>query len=130
VLFSEGVSKGLIDLPAFVRLSSANAARLFGLRGRKGSLMPGADADLVLWDPDAERVIANSRLHHAIGYTPWEGLAVKGWPMVTLRRGEVAARDGEVLAAPGSGRFLARGPYELARPSGRVPDGFGAASVG
>jgi dihydropyrimidinase len=108
VLFSEGVSKGRIDLPTFVRLSSANAASLFGLSGRKGSLAPGADADLVLWDPDAERVIHNDALHHAIDYTPWEGFAVKGWPGTTIRRGEVAMRDGEVLAAPGSGRFLAR----------------------
>lgn len=127
VLFSEGVSKGRIDLPTFVRLSSANAAALFGLAGRKGSLAPGADADLVLWDPDAERVIHNSALHHAIDYTPWEGMAVKGWPSVTIRRGEVAVRDGEVLAQPGSGRFLARGPYALARPRGVVPDGFDAA---
>jgi dihydropyrimidinase len=129
VLFSEGVSKGRIDLPTFVRLTSANAAKLFGLAGRKGSLAPGADADLVLWDPDAERSIRQADLHHAIDYTPWEGMAVKGWPMVTLRRGEVAMRDGQVLAAPGSGRFLARGPYALARPRGVVPDGFDAASA-
>jgi len=128
VLFSEGVSKGRINLPTFVRLSSANAAALFGLGGRKGSLAPGADADLVLWDPDAERVIRNADLHHAIDYTPWEGMAVKGWPTTTIRRGEVAARAGEVLAPPGSGRFLARGPYALARPRGVVPDGFDAAS--
>ncbi|WP_200845138.1 dihydropyrimidinase [Roseomonas sp. 18066] len=129
VLFSEGVSKGRIDLPTFVRLSSANAAKLFGLQGRKGSLAPGADADLVLWNPDAERSIRQADLHHAIDYTPWEGFAVKGWPQVTIRRGEVAVRDGEVLAQPGSGRFLARGPYALARPRGVVPDGFDAASA-
>ncbi|MCQ4162353.1 dihydropyrimidinase [Roseomonas sp. GC11] len=127
VLFSEGVSKGRIDLPTFVRLSSANAAALFGLGGRKGTLAPGADADLVLWNPDAERTITNAGLHHAIDYTPWEGMAVKGWPEVTIRRGEIAARGGEVLAAPGSGRFLARGPYAAARPRGVVPDGFDAA---
>jgi dihydropyrimidinase len=129
VLFSEGVSKGRIDLPHFVRLSSANAARLFGLEGRKGSLMPGADADLVLWDPDAERVIRNADLHHAIDYTPWEGFAVKGFPSVTIAAGRVAVREGEVLAQPGSGRFLARGAYAAARPTGRVPDGFDAAGV-
>ncbi|WP_260987678.1 amidohydrolase family protein [Roseomonas gilardii] len=129
VLFSEGVSKGRIGLPAFVRLTSANAAKLFGLGDRKGSLMPGTDADLVLWDPDAERTIRNAALHHAIDYTPWEGMAVKGWPNITIRRGAVAARDGEVLAPPGSGRFLPRGPYALARPRGVVPDGFDAASA-
>lgn len=130
VLFSEGVSKGRIDLPTFVRLSAFNAANLFGLGGRKGTLAPGADADLVLWDPDAERTIANGALHHAIDYTPWEGFAVKGWPVVTIRRGAVAVRDGEVLAEPGSGRFLARGPSEAARPRGVVPDGFDAVARG
>ena len=129
VIFSEGVSKGRISLPDFVRLTSANAARLFGLEGCKGSLMPGADADLVLWNPEKEQVIRNAALHHAVDYTPWEGFAVKGWPEITIRRGEVAARDGQVLAAPGSGRFMARAPYALAKPTGRVPDGFDAASV-
>ncbi|MFC3123692.1 dihydropyrimidinase [Pseudoroseomonas globiformis] len=129
VLFSEGVSKGRIDLPTFVKLSSANAAKLFGLAGRKGTLAPGGDADLVLWDPDRETTIAQERLHHAIDYTPWEGLPVKGWPSITIRRGEIAVQEGEVLAAPGSGRFLSRGPYALARGSGRVPDGFDAAAL-
>ena len=126
VLFSEGVSKGRIDLPTFVKLSSANAAKLFNLPG-KGSLMPGSDADLVLWNPDAERVIDNAALHHAIDYTPWEGFSVKGWPEITIRRGEVAVRGGEVVAQEGSGRFLARGPYALAQPRGVVPDAFDAA---
>ncbi|MGA0597683.1 dihydropyrimidinase [Enterovirga sp. CN4-39] len=125
VLFSEGVSKGRISLNDFVRLTAANPARLFGLAG-KGSIVPGADADLVVWDPDAERSVQNAALHHAIDYTPWEGLKVKGWPTVTVRRGEVTARDGEVLAQPGSGRFLPRGPYSFIAPTGRVPDGFDA----
>ncbi len=129
VLFSEGVSKGRIDLPTFVRLSSANAARLFGLGGRKGSLMPGADADLVLWDPDTERTIRNADLHHAIDYTPWEGWQVKGWPTVTVSRGVVAARDGTVLAPAGFGRFLARGSRGGSIPSGNAPDGFDAAAA-
>lgn len=128
VLFSEGVSKGRIGLTDFVRLSSANAARLFGLQGRKGSLAPGADADLVIWDPDAERTIDNGALHHAIDYTPWQGMQVKGWPAATLSRGEVVVREGEVTARPGAGRFLARPPYAAIMPTGRVPDGFDAAA--
>ena len=111
-----------------VRLSSFNAAALFGLGGRKGTLAPGADADLVLWDPDAERTIANADLHHAIDCTPWEDFAVKGWPVTTIRRGEVAVRDGAVLAKPGSGQHLARGPSGVARPRGIVPKGFDAAA--
>lgn len=130
VLFSEGVSKGRIDLPTFVRLTSFNAARLFGLAGRKGTLAPGADADLVLWDPDAEHTITNGALHHAIDHTPWEGRAVKGRAHTTIRAGDIAAREGRILAAPGTGRFLARGPYALARGTGRTPDGFDAARQG
>jgi dihydropyrimidinase len=124
ILFSEGVSKGRISVTDFVRLTAANPARLFGLQGRKGAIVPGADADLVLWDPSEERRIHNRTLHHAIDYTPWEGLPVKGWPRVTIRRGEVAVRDGEVLVAEGTGQFLARGPYSYIAPTGAVPDGF------
>ncbi|WP_108660190.1 dihydropyrimidinase [Acuticoccus kandeliae] len=130
VLFSEGVSKGRISVNEFVRITSANSARLFGLGGRKGAIVPGADADLVLWDPDAERTIEVAKMHQAIDYTPWEGLDVKGWPVVTIRRGEIAMRDGEILAAPGSGTFLARGPYDFIAPTGTVPDGFDAAAIG
>lgn len=124
VLFSEGVSKGRIDLPTFVRLSSANAARLFGLEGRKGSLMPGHDADIVLWDPMAEHVIRVDTMHQAIDYTPWEGYAAKGKPVVTLRRGEIAMKDNRILAAEGSGQFIARAPYAAITPSGRFANGF------
>ncbi|MCF3934612.1 dihydropyrimidinase [Acuticoccus sp. M5D2P5] len=129
VLFSEGVSKGRISINAFVRITSANAARLFGLQGRKGTIAPGADADLVVWDPQMERKVEVARMHQAIDYTPWEGLDVKGWPVVTIRRGEIAVRDNEVIAAPGSGSFLPRGPYDVIKPTGTVPDGFDAASV-
>jgi dihydropyrimidinase len=130
VLFTEGVSKGRIDLPAFVRLTSTNAARLFGLGGRKGTLMPGADADIVLWDPEAERTIRAAHMHQAIDYTPWEGYEAKGWPVMTIRRGEIAVRDGEILAAPGSGQFLARGPYDAIRPRGLFPNGFDSTRTG
>ncbi len=126
VLFSEGVAKGRIDLNQFVRLTAGNPARLFGLYPRKGSIAIGADADLVLWDADRQVTLDNAMMQQAIDYTPYEGMTVTGWPVATLRRGEVAMRDGQVLAAPGSGQFLARGPYEAARPRGVVPDGFDA----
>ena len=124
VLFSEGVSTGRIDLPTFVRLTSANAAERYGLGGRKGTLMPGADADVVLWDPELERTITVGEMQHAIDYTPWEGYRARGWPVLTIRRGEIVMRDGVLLAQPGSGRFLARGPYAAIAPRGVVPNGF------
>lgn len=128
LLFSEGVSKGRIDVNAFVRMTATNPAKLFGLYPRKGMVAPGADADLVLWDPAKRVTITNALLQHAIDYTPYEGMLVTGWPVATVRRGEVVMRDGVVQAEPGTGRFLAREPYELIRPTGRVPDGFDASA--
>ena len=127
IIFSEGVSKGRIDLQQFVRLVATNPARLFGLAS-KGSIAPGLDADLVLWDPAKKVTLTNPLMQHAIDYTPYEGLEVTGWPMATLLRGQVVMRDGRVQAEPGSGRYLARGPYDAIRPSGVLPDGFDASA--
>ncbi len=128
ILFSEGVGKGRISLEKFVQLTAANPARLFGLYPRKGAIAPGADADLVLWDPAKRVTITNDLLQQAIDYTPYEGLDVTGWPVMTLRRGEVVMQDGRVQAEPGSGQFLARAPYDMIRPTGRVPNGFDASA--
>jgi dihydropyrimidinase len=67
-------------------------------------------------------------LQHVIDYTPYEGLEVTGWPVATVRRGEIVMRDGKVQAEPGSGQFLARAPYEMISPTGRVPYGFDASA--
>jgi dihydropyrimidinase len=127
LLFSEGVGKGNIDLCQFVRLTATNPARLFGL-SQKGKIVPGADADLVLWDAKKQVTITNDMLQHVIDYTPYEGMQVTGWPVATIRRGEVAMRDGKVQAPPGSGKFQARAPYDLIKPTGRVPFGFDASA--
>ena len=128
ILFSEGVAKGRIDVNRFVALTATNPAKLFGLYPRKGSIGPGFDADLVLWDPAKQVTLTNAVMQHAIDYTPYEGLAVTGWPVATVRRGMVVMRDGRVEAEPGSGQFLARGPYDLIRPRGVVPYGFDASA--
>jgi dihydropyrimidinase len=127
ILFSEGVSKGRIDVEAFVRLTATNPARLMGLAPRKGVIAVGADADLALWDPAKRVTITNALMAHAIDYTPYEGLEVTGWPVATLRRGVVVMRGGATLAEPGSGRFLPRPPYPFIAPSGALPDGLDAA---
>ncbi|MCC7428171.1 MAG: dihydropyrimidinase [Alphaproteobacteria bacterium] len=127
IAFSEGVGKGRIDLAQFVALTATNPARLFGLYPRKGAIAVGSDADIVLWDTARRVRISNGLLRHAIDYTPYEGLEVTGWPVLTLSRGEVVARDGVVQAEPGRGQFLARGPYDLIRPTGRLANGFDAA---
>ena len=110
LLFSEGVAKGRIDLPTFVKLVAENPARIAGLYPRKGVIAVGSDADIVLWDAAREVTITNALMQHAVDYTPYEGMAVTGWPSMTIRRGEVVMRDGVVLARPGSGKWLPRGP--------------------
>ncbi len=125
LVFSEGVVKGRIDLNHFVRLIATNPARMFGLH-QKGSIAVGKDADLALWDPTKKVTLTQSLMQQAIDYTPYEGLEVTGWPVATVRRGEVVMRDGLVQAEPGSGTFLARAPYDLIRPRGVFPDGFNA----
>ena len=128
ILFSEGVGKGRISLEQFVALTATNPARLFGLHPRKGTITPGADADLVLWDPAKRVTITTPMLQQAIDYTPYEGMEVTGWPVMALRRGEVVMRDGNVQSEPGTGQFLPRAPYDMIRPTGRVPDGFDASA--
>lgn len=128
ILFSEGVTKGRIDACTFVRLTATNPAKLFGLYPRKGTIAPGTDADIVLWDPGKRVVIDNGLMQHIIDYTPYEGLEVTGWPVATLRRGAVVMRDGKVQAEPGSGQFLPRAPYHMIRPTGNVPFGFDASA--
>jgi dihydropyrimidinase len=128
IVFSEGVAKGRIGECEFVRLTATNPARLFGLYPRKGTIAPGSDADLVLWDAGKVVTLTNSLLQHVIDYTPYEGLEVTGWPVSTIRRGVVVMKDGLVQAEPGSGEFLARGPYELIRPTGNLPFGFDASA--
>ena len=128
ILFNEAVSKGRMDACAFVRLVATNPAKLFGLYPRKGTIAPGTDADLVLWDPNKKVTLSNSLMQHIIDYTPYEGMEVTGWPVSTIRRGEVVMRDGLVQAQPGSGQFLPRDPYDLIRPTGSLPNGFDASA--
>jgi dihydropyrimidinase len=128
ILFHEAVTKGRMDACGFVRLIASNPARLMGLYPRKGTIAPGADADIVLWDPKKSVTITNDLLQHVIDYTPYEGMQVTGWPVVTIRRGDVVMRDGKVQAEPGSGQFLPRAPYEMIKPTGHVPFGFDASA--
>jgi len=114
LLMSHGVMDGRIDIHTFVALTSTNAARLYGLFPRKGTIAVGSDADLVIWDMDAPRTIRNELLHHAVDYTPYEGIEVRAWPAVTLSRGEVVWQDGEYLGRPGRGQFL---PCERPAPA-------------
>lgn len=106
LLFSEGVLQGRIDINTFVALASTNAAKLYGLYPRKGTIAVGSDADLVIWDTGIDLTIANANLHHDVDYTPYEGQVVHAWPVVTLSRGEVVWTDGKPRGSAGRGEFL------------------------
>jgi dihydropyrimidinase len=106
LLFSEGVGKERIDLPRFVALTATNAAKLYGLYPRKGTIAVGSDADFAIWDAEKSVTISQSMIHDAMDYTPYEGKEIKGWPVVTVVRGEVVAEGGEFVGAAGQGQFL------------------------
>jgi dihydropyrimidinase len=106
LLFSEGVMKGRIDINTFVALTSTNAAKIYGLYPRKGTIAIGSDADIVIWNDRESRVITNSMLHHNVDYTPYEGKRIGAWPEMTFSRGRAVWRDGKALGEPGDGQFL------------------------
>ena len=113
LLFSEGVNAGRISINEFVALTSTNAARLFGLHPKKGTLAIGADADIAIWDPDLERRIEPGMTHDGMDYDPFENWLVRGWPVTVLNRGETVIEEGRLTAEPGRGRFVARAPVPI-----------------
>jgi dihydropyrimidinase len=118
LLFSEGVRTGRLSLNQFVALGSTNHARLYGLYPRKGTIAVGADADLALWDPERRVRVTAAMLHDQVGYTPYEGREVVGWPVTVLSRGRIVVRDGRLSAERGSGRFVRADLPPAARPRG------------
>ena len=111
MLYSDGVNDGRISLERFVEVTSSNPARLFGLYPRKGTIAVGSDADLVLWDANETRTIRNEDMFSGSGYSIHAGREVTGWPQLTIRRGEIVYRDGEVLGTAGSGELVRREPW-------------------
>jgi dihydropyrimidinase len=110
LLYHVGVRQGRLSLNRLVDVGSTAPARLFGLYPRKGSLAVGADADLVLFDPDAERTLSAATLHQRTDECPFEGWTVRGYPSTVLSRGQVLMRNGAFVGEPGAGQFVARGP--------------------
>ncbi|HVZ44884.1 MAG TPA: dihydropyrimidinase [Ramlibacter sp.] len=112
LLFSEGVLKGRISIEQFVALTATNHAAIYGLAGRKGSIAEGLDADLAIWDPERVTQVRAADLHDNVGYTPYEGMTLRGWPETVMSRGRVVVAEGELHAERGSGLFLQRGPSQ------------------
>ena len=109
MLYSEGVRTGRISPNRFVEVTSTNAAKLFGLYPRKGTIAVGSDADITIFDPELSQQVENSMLKSKADYSVYEGWTVTGWPITTIRRGEIVYQDGQVVGAPGSGRLVERG---------------------
>jgi dihydropyrimidinase len=105
-LMTHGVRAGRITVADVVRVFSANVARIFGLHPRKGTLTVGADADVILVDPDTDRVVDAAMLHSRSDFSIYEGQKLCGWPTHVLSRGRVVLRDGRLTAPRGGGRYL------------------------
>lgn len=112
LLFSEGVVKGRLSLNAFVGLTATNAARLFGMQDRKGSIAIGMDADIAIWDPEKKTKVTAAGMHDNMDYTPFEGMEITGWPVTVINRGNVIVDGGELHAEPGAGHFIKRLPFD------------------
>ncbi|NNM04696.1 MAG: dihydropyrimidinase [Gemmatimonadetes bacterium] len=106
IMYSEGVAKGRITLPQLVELTATAPARLFGFAPKKGTLTPGSDADIVLFDPSVRWTMSQETLHMASDYTSYEGVEVTGKVAKVFSRGELIVDGEEFLAEPGRGRFV------------------------
>lgn len=106
--YSEGVRTRRMPLERFVATTSTNAARRFGLFPRKGVIAEGSDADLVIWDPDLRGTVRGEDDLSNSDYSVYEGTQVTGWPVMTIRRGEIVARGTNVSGMPGTGRLVTR----------------------
>ena len=107
LIYTYGVRTGRISLNRWVDVCCTRPAEIFGLT-RKGRILPGYDADLVVFDPDRTVTLSHANLHSNIDHSTYEGVVSEGYPVVTISRGEVLVQDGELLAGPGHGRFVAR----------------------
>ncbi|MGK3953891.1 dihydropyrimidinase [Microbacterium sp. I2] len=108
-LMYQGVVTGKITLERWVELTSTTPARMFGIYGRKGVIQPGADGDVVVYDPNGHTSISAASHHMNMDHSAWEGFEIDGHVDTVVSRGKVIVDDGEYLGAKGDGRFLKRG---------------------
>jgi dihydropyrimidinase len=110
VYYTFGVNRGRMDLHRFVDTASTQAAKLFGLFPRKGTIQPGSDADLVIYDPNYRGTLSVKTQAMNVDYNPFEGVAVEGRPSIVTVRGRIAVRDGKFVGEVGRGKLLQREP--------------------
>jgi dihydropyrimidinase len=121
ILYSQGVAFGRFDLARLVEIVCENPADIFGLSPHKGRIQPDADADLVIFDPEAEWTVHSDDLHSASDYSVYEGLALHGRVETTISRGRVVYHEGELRGEPGQGRFVSRRLPEKADLERMIP---------
>lgn len=110
MLWTHGVATGRLTMNEFVAVTSTNIAKILNCYPKKGAVLVGADADLVVWDPEKAKTITAQSQQSAIDYNVFEGKHVKGLPRFTLTRGQVAVHDGEIRTQEGHGEFVKREP--------------------
>ena len=98
----------ILMLYFFVAFSATNHAKIYGLYPRKGTIAVGSDADIALWDPKRKVTIRHELIHDGADYTPYEGLEVTGWPVLTMVRGKVVVEDGTLVGGKEHGTYLPR----------------------
>lgn len=108
LLYSEGVHKGKISLNKYVEVACTNPAKIFGMFPRKGTLAPGSDADIVIFDPNEEHTLSASTHHMNVDYSAYEGWPVTGKVKTVILRGQVAIHHGKCLVEKGYGKFIKR----------------------
>ncbi len=119
VAYHEGVNAGRLTLPRLVQVMCENPAKIFGIYPQKGSLSPGADADIVLFDPTVEHTLSAEAQHCIADYTMFEGKRVVGMPVLTMQRGEILVENGEMRRPKGRAKYLPGNPDLAAyAPSG------------
>ena len=111
LLYTYGVMAGKVSITEFVALTSTNAAKLFGLFPRKGTIAPGSDADLIVWDPRISSVITVDSLHQHVDYTPYEGFKQIGQATCVFLRGKLVVQNGQLVEEKPSGIYLSRKPF-------------------
>jgi len=104
----DAANRGIITFNRAVELCSTNVAKIFGCAPQKGTIAPGSDADIVIYDPNKKFVISKDNMHSDVDHTIWEGVELTGYPVMTFSRGKLVFKDGEFVGTPGHGQFVKR----------------------
>ncbi|RVB94789.1 amidohydrolase family protein, partial [Mesorhizobium sp. M7A.F.Ca.CA.002.15.2.1] len=110
VLWTTGVNTGRLTMNEFVAVTSTNIAKILNMYPKKGAIVEGADADIVVWDPKRKKTISSKKQQSVIDYNVFEGFEVTGLPRFVFSRGELSIQESEVKTKPGHGEFVGREP--------------------